>query len=77
MNKFNLMVGWYQLPPAPVKPAEFKEPERCEFCIKPICEGDTYHVGYDVHKIFAMTCDKYKCQQWLKYKVTRKKPWTL
>jgi hypothetical protein len=81
----NVMSGWGNLSwwtqQQQKKAAEAAQtepvPTRCEFCIKPICEGDTYYIGYDSHKIFAMTCTDHRCKQWLKYKAIRRKPWTL
>lgn len=55
------------------KRAEHKPPDKCAFCGRKIEEYDYFNAGYDEHKIYAETCDRIRCKQWLKWKVRRRK----
>lgn len=53
--------------------AKYKSPDKCVFCSRKIEDGDFFNVGYDRYKIYAETCDRIHCKQWLKWKMRRKK----
>jgi len=66
------MAGW-GLPKPPVVKKDWVPPERCTFCNKEIEEGDYLNAGYDRYMIYAETCDRHYCKQWLEHKVRRRK----